>query len=56
VLFGYLRDVYQTPGVRETCHLDQIKTHYYWSQTTINPSRVIPLGPDLDLDAPHGRG
>ena len=56
VLFAYLRDVYQTPGVRETCHLDQIKTHYYWSQNTINPSRVVPLGPAIDLDAPHGRG
>lgn len=55
-LWGFLRDVYQTPGVRETCKLDEIKTHYYWSQTTVNPTRVIPLGPTLDLDAPHGRG
>lgn len=55
-LWGFVRDVYQTPGVRETCDLDAIKTHYYWSQTTINPTRVVPLGPTLDLDAPHGRG
>jgi glutathionyl-hydroquinone reductase len=55
VLWGYLRDVYQTPGVRETCRLDHIKTHYYWSQTTVNPTRIVPLGPTLDLDAPHHR-
>ncbi|GLK78520.1 glutathione S-transferase family protein [Methylopila turkensis] len=54
-LSGYLRDLHQWPGVRETVRLDHIKTHYYWSHTTINPTRVIPLGPALDLDAPHGR-
>jgi putative glutathione S-transferase len=55
-LWGFVRDIYQTPGVRETCDLDEIKTHYYWSQTTVNPTRVIPLGPTLELEVPHGRG
>ena len=35
------------PGVGETCHFDQIKTHYYWSQTTVNPTRIVPVGPAL---------
>lgn len=55
-LWGFVRDVYQTPGVRETCDLDAIKTHYYWSQTTVNPTRIVPLGPTLELESPHGRG
>ncbi|WP_020186358.1 glutathione S-transferase family protein [Methylopila sp. 73B] len=54
-LSSYLRDLYQTPGVAETVNLAHIKTHYYWSHTTINPTRVIPLGPTLDYDAPHDR-
>lgn len=54
-VWGFVRDVYQMPAVRGTCRLDHIKTHYYWSQTTVNPSRIVPLGPTLDLDAPHGR-
>ena len=54
-LFGYLRDIYQMPAVKKTCHLEHIKTHYYWSQTTVNPHRIVPVGPTLDLDAPHDR-
>jgi putative glutathione S-transferase len=54
-LSGFVRDVYQTDGVRETCHLDHVKAHYYWSHTTINPTRIVPLGPEIDLDAPHDR-
>ena len=54
-LHGFLRDVYQVPEVRKTCRLDHIKVHYYWSQTTVNPHRVVPLGPEIDLDAPPGR-
>jgi putative glutathione S-transferase len=56
-LSGYLRDIYQMPEVKKTCRLDQIKTHYYWSQTTVNPHRVVPLGPDVasQLELPHGR-
>ncbi len=54
-LSGYLRDLYQTPGVAPTVDFGHIKTHYYWSHPTINPTRIIPKGPLLDLDAPHGR-
>ena len=54
-LSGYLRELYQWPGVRETVNFTHIKNHYYYSHDTINPHRVVPLGPVLDLDAPHGR-
>jgi putative glutathione S-transferase len=54
-LWGYLRDIYQMPDVKKTCRLDQIKVHYYWSQTTVNPTRVVPLGPTIDLEGAHGR-
>jgi putative glutathione S-transferase len=54
-LSGYLRDLYQVPGVSETVHLDHIKAHYYRSHPTINPTGIVPAGPEVDLDAPHGR-
>lgn len=54
-LSGYLRELYQVPGVRETVHFDHIKHHYYGSHATINPTGIVPKGPALDLDAPHGR-
>ncbi|RWX78660.1 glutathione S-transferase family protein [Neorhizobium lilium] len=54
-LSGYLRDLYQQPGVAETCNLFHIKNHYYQSHKTINPTGIVPVGPVLDLDAPHGR-
>ena len=54
-LSGYLRDLYQHPGVEETCNLVHIKNHYYQSHKTINPTGIVPVGPALDLDAPHGR-
>ncbi|ABG04955.1 glutathione S-transferase-like protein [Rubrobacter xylanophilus DSM 9941] len=54
-LWGYLRDLYQRPGVAETVRLDHIKEHYYTSHASINPSRIVPKGPVLDLSAPHGR-
>jgi putative glutathione S-transferase len=55
-LSGYVRDIYQTPGVAETVNLFHIKQHYYRSHTQLNPKGFVPLGPALDLDAPHGRG
>jgi putative glutathione S-transferase len=55
-LWGFVRDVYQTPGVAQTCRLDHIKQHYYRSHAHINPTRIVPRGPILDYDAPHGRG
>ncbi|WP_312365770.1 glutathione S-transferase family protein [Ensifer sp.] len=54
-LQNYLRDLYQVPGVAETVNMRHIKEHYYRSHTTINPTGVVPVGPILDLDAPHGR-
>lgn len=55
-LSGYLRDLYQTPGVAQTVDLVHIKRHYYETHTSINPTGIVPVGPELDLDAPHGRG
>jgi putative glutathione S-transferase len=54
-LFPYLLDLYQTPGIAETVNFEHIKGHYYASHTTINPTRIVPLGPDQDLSKPHGR-
>ncbi|MNR92979.1 Glutathionyl-hydroquinone reductase YqjG [compost metagenome] len=54
-LSGYLRDLYQIPGIAETVRIDQIKRHYYYTHEGINPTRIIPLGPILDFDSPHGR-
>lgn len=55
-LWAYLRELYQWPGVRETVHFDHITRHYHYSQDTVNPHRIVPIGPDLDFDLPHGRG
>jgi len=54
-LSNYLRDLYQQPGIAATVDIDYIKAHYYGSHDTINPTGVIPLGPDLDFDASHDR-
>jgi putative glutathione S-transferase len=54
-LWNYVKDIYQTPGVKETCNLDHIKRHYYKSHTQINPTRVVPKGPIINFDEPHDR-
>jgi putative glutathione S-transferase len=54
-LAGYLRELYQYPGIRETVDFDHIKRHYYVTHPGINPTQVVPMGPLLDLDSPHGR-
>ncbi len=54
-LSAYVRDLYQTPGVAETVDFAHIKTHYYASHRTINPTGVIPVGPDQDFFAAHDR-
>ena len=54
-LANYLRDIYQLPGVAETCDLDHIRHHYYRSHPTINPHGIISYGPEFDLMAQHGR-
>jgi glutathionyl-hydroquinone reductase len=55
-LWNYVREFYQMPGIAETVNLDHIKRHYYMSMTAINPTRVAPKGPMLDLVVPHNRG
>jgi glutathionyl-hydroquinone reductase len=54
-LSNYLRDLYQVPGVAGTVNLDHIKRHYYGSHPTINPTGIVPQGPELDFSAPHDR-
>ena len=54
-LQGYLQDLYQIPGVAETVDIRQIKQHYYCSHETINPTRIVPKGPELTLDGAHER-
>lgn len=55
-LSSYLRDLYQVPGVAEVCSIDHIKRHYYGSHKMINPTGIVPRGPDLDFTRSHDRG
>ncbi|MGY3437225.1 MULTISPECIES: glutathione S-transferase family protein [unclassified Marinovum] len=55
-LWAYTRALHQWPGVKETVNLAHIRRHYYYSHDTINPHRIVPIGPSPDFDAPHGRG
>jgi putative glutathione S-transferase len=54
-LQGYLMDLYQQPGIADTVNFDHIKRHYYMTHTEINPTRIVPIGPALDLTQPHRR-
>ena len=54
-LWAYTRALYQWPGVAETVNMDHIVRHYYYSHDSINPYRIVPITPDVDLNAPHGR-
>jgi putative glutathione S-transferase len=54
-LWGYMLELYQRPGIAGVTRLDHVKYHYYASHETINPTGIVPAGPALDLDAPHGR-
>ena len=54
-LWGYLRDLYQVEGIKETINMDHIKAHYYTSHATINPTGIIPLGPISDFTELHNR-
>ncbi len=53
---NYLRDLYQFEGVKETVSFRHIKVHYYFSHDMINPTQVVPVGPEIDYDRPHDRG
>jgi len=54
-LWGYVKDLYQQPGIAETVDIAYIKEHYYASHETINPTRVIPAGPAINFHEPHNR-
>lgn len=54
-LSGWLRELYQLPGVAGTVNFQHIKNHYYGSHRTINPTGIVPLGPQQDFSGPHGR-
>jgi putative glutathione S-transferase len=54
-LWDYLRALYQVPGIAATIDLDAIKTHYYGSHRTINPTGIVPKGPELDFTQPTRR-
>ena len=56
VLWAYARDIFQTPGIGETVNFDHIKRHYYATHGAINPTLIVPKGPDLSgWSEPHGR-
>lgn len=54
-LYGYLCELYQIPGIAQTVDFTHIKRHYYYSHSMINPTQIVPLGPDLDLNHKHQR-
>jgi glutathionyl-hydroquinone reductase len=54
-LWAFTRELYQVPGIAETVNMSHIKGHYYGSHKTINPTGIIPTGPAIDFDEPHGR-
>jgi len=54
-LSGYLKELFQVARVRETTNFEHIKRHYYFSHTMINPTQIVPIGPIMDLESPHGR-
>ncbi len=54
-LWGFTRELYQWPGVAETVNFSHIKKHYYQSHATVNPTGIVPKGPDIDFTAPHHR-
>jgi len=54
-LYGFLRDIYQMPGIADTVNFAHIRNHYYRSHTTLNPHGIISIGPEQDLNEPHGR-
>lgn len=54
-LSNYLRDLYQIPGIAETVNMLHIKAHYYASHDMVNPTRIVPKGPEFDFLAPHDR-
>lgn len=54
-LWGYVRELYQLPGIAQTVNFSHIKRHYYQSHETINPTGIVPMGPEIDFTEPHNR-
>ena len=54
-LFGYVKDIFQLEGIAATVNFEHIKQHYYFSHEMINPTRIVPNGPNIDFHQPHGR-
>jgi putative glutathione S-transferase len=54
-LWNFVKELYQIPGIADTCNFDHIKRHYYESHETINPTRIVPKGPVIDFNEPHDR-
>jgi putative glutathione S-transferase len=54
-LWAYARELYQVPGVAQTVDFHHIKQHYYGSHKSVNPTGIVPIGPVIDWDEPHGR-
>jgi len=54
-LWNFTQEIHQLPGVKETVRMDHIKNHYYASHLKVNPTGIVPKGPDIDFDAPHDR-
>ena len=54
-VWGYVRDLYQQPGISDTVHVDHIKNHYFGSHLTINPTGIVPTGPMINFLLPHDR-
>jgi len=54
-LWAYARELYRWPGVADTVRFDHIAFHYYGSHPSINPTRIVPIGPEIDWTEPHGR-
>ena len=54
-LWPYTRELYQVPGVSSTVNMNHIKSHYFGSHPSINPTGIVPVGPEIDFTEPHGR-
>ncbi|MGD1949816.1 MAG: hypothetical protein ACFB14_09235 [Leptolyngbyaceae cyanobacterium] len=54
-LWEYVRELYQLPSIAQTVNFSHIKRHYYQSHETINPTGIVPGGPEIDFTEPHNR-
>ncbi|CAF3976891.1 unnamed protein product [Rotaria sp. Silwood1] len=54
-IYGFVHEIYQMDGIKETVNLDEIKKSYYASHLMLNPAGIVPRGPEINYDLPHGR-